>query len=85
MTINEAQRFVAGIVGLDSNAEVFASDLDEFHCDAVETDGPRIVVWVRYVLSGVNSELTLARFDNFVDADVFMERLGEMTGVRTRY
>jgi hypothetical protein len=84
MTVEEAQKFVTGIVGLDSNAEVFAADLDEFHCDAVETDGPRIVVWVRYVLSGVSSELTLARFDTYLDADAFMEKIVETTGVRMR-
>lgn len=73
MTIEEAKKFVCGIEKVDPHAQLFAGDLDEFAGDAVDdTNGRRIVVWLNYTANNCRSEMPLARFKTYDEADAFM-------------
>lgn len=83
MTIEEAIKFVSGLLALDPHAMLFTGDLDEFGSNAVDdTDGKRCVVWVNYTAHNCKSEHSLAQFRTFEEADAFVSALVEATGVR---
>ena len=89
MTIDEARVVVDEAIALDRNAEVTAMDVDDVACDAVNDGLPRIAVRVTYKRMPHSTSAwvihrTLARFDSYGAADVFMTLLVEMTGVRIR-
>ncbi|NDC55388.1 MAG: hypothetical protein EBZ69_00925 [Alphaproteobacteria bacterium] len=82
MTIEEAIKFVAGLLAADKNALLFTGDLDEFGSNAVDdTDGKRCAVWVNYTAHNCKSEHSLARFRTFEEADAFVAALVAATGV----
>lgn len=87
MTIDEARVVVDEVMATDRDAEVTAMDVDAAACDAVDDGLPRIAVRVTYKRMPHSKTAwvihrTLARFDSYGAADVFMTLLVEMTGVR---
>jgi hypothetical protein len=87
MTIDEARVRVDEVMATDRSAELSAMDVDDVACDAVDDGLPRIAVRVTYKRMPHSKTAwvihhTLARFDSYSDADAFMTRLVEMTGVR---
>lgn len=87
MTIDEARVVVDEVMATDRNAEVTAMDVDDVACDAVDDGLPRIAVRVIYKRMPHSSSAwvihrTLARFDSYGAADLFIALLVEMTGVR---
>ena len=87
MTIDEARVVVDEAIALDRNAEVAAMDVDDAACDAVDDRLPRIAVRVTYKRMPHSKTAwvihrTLARFDSYGAADLFIALLVEKTGVR---